>query len=69
MKSNPATTPTLLTRPTRACPRCDDNRIRAQGDDELGAFDWYECQQCGHLWAIPHGWKPHAVSHVARIPQ
>jgi hypothetical protein len=53
------TTPTLLVHPTTACPRCDGGRIVALAVAET-SFAWYECAECRHLWAIPHGWTPHA---------
>ena len=51
--------PTLLTTPTRACPRCDSNRVLAIAAVVDNAFDWRECEECAYLWAIPRGWTAH----------
>lgn len=53
-----ATTPTLLIRPTTACPRCDDTRVVKLAHDIDGAFAWHECADCSYLWATPFGWTP-----------
>lgn len=44
---------------TTACPRCDGRRIRALSLNPGSQFAWHECHECGHLWAMPHGWTPH----------
>ena len=54
-----ALVPTLLTHPTTACPRCDGPRIVLLGSADDREFDWRECEECGHLWALPPGWTPH----------
>jgi hypothetical protein len=62
------TLPTLLTKPTPACPRCDGQGVHGVTVDTWSAFEWRECDGCSHLWAIPRGWTPHGgpfVSHAA----
>ena len=47
--------PTLFGRATRECPRCDGPRVH--GIAPMGVervFDWYECRDCSHLWAVPY---------------
>jgi hypothetical protein len=59
-----STVPTLLARPTRACPRCDRRRLRALAVNAFGDFAWHECEDCFYLWAVPHGWTPARSSHL-----
>ena len=60
MKSRTPIVPTLLTRPTRACPRCDRPRLRPLAVNRFGSFAWHECEDCLYLWAVPHGWAVHS---------
>ncbi len=57
MKSSVNTAPTLLTRPSIACPRCDGRRIDLAVNTQ-SSFVWRECEDCHHLWAIPAEWTP-----------
>lgn len=40
---------------TAVCPRCHATRIVCLRAARVRAFDWYECQDCGNLWAFPRG--------------
>jgi hypothetical protein len=53
------TVSTLLLHPRTSCPRCDGRQILALSVNPDSQFAWHECDECGHLWAIPHGWTPH----------
>jgi hypothetical protein len=47
--------PTLFGRATRECPRCDGARVHGIASLSLErVFDWYECRDCSHLWAVPY---------------
>jgi hypothetical protein len=47
--------PTLFGRATRECPRCDGARVHGIASLSLErVFDWYECSDCLHLWAVPY---------------
>ena len=61
------TGPTLLITPTTACPRCSGRRIVALAIAADSSFAWYECEECCHLWALPHGWSLHCEP--TRVPQ
>jgi hypothetical protein len=39
---------------SRVCPRCDGEEIRAVPPTCVESeLVWHECQDCGHLWALP----------------
>ena len=59
MRSTHLNRPTLLVNPTTSCPRCARRRIVALAVDLASSFTWRECEDCGHLWALPQGWTPH----------
>jgi hypothetical protein len=47
--------PTLFGRATRECPRCAGARVHGIAPSNLErVFDWYECRDCSHLWAVPY---------------
>jgi len=50
-----STRPGLYVRLRHACPRCD--RLHVQGLPPVSVepqYEWYECEDCQHLWALPH---------------
>lgn len=59
------TIPTLLIHPTRACPRCDQRRLRPLAVNSSAVFAWHECEDCAYLWAVPQGWSPERLSSMA----
>jgi hypothetical protein len=61
------TAPTLLTRASEACPRCDGRRILGVAVNADNSFAWHECEECQYLWAIPHGWLSHAEPQAPRF--
>jgi hypothetical protein len=67
MKPSVATAPTLLNQPTAACPRCNGRRLLQLVAHPDSEFEWRECEDCRYLWAIPHGWTPHAEPRVPRF--
>ena len=53
-------TVSTLLQPTTSCPRCDGEGIIPLPIAIESQFAWHECHECDYLWAIPHGWTPHA---------
>jgi hypothetical protein len=62
-----STRPSVVVRWSRGCPRCDGEEIGALPplcvDSELV---WHECQDCGHLWALPHALGSRDIAEGAR---
>ena len=65
------TRPSVVVRWSRACPRCDGEEMRALPPTCVESeLVWHECQDCGHLWALPHavGRRGIAVSRPSDPP-
>lgn len=62
-----STVPTLLTKPTIACPRCDGPRVIALAVSAENAFAWHECEDCRYLWALPNGWTVRREAYRTRL--
>ena len=54
--------PTLFTRPTVACPRCDGLHVMHLEGTHSNPYLWHECDDCKHLWALPRGWAANESS-------
>jgi predicted RNA-binding Zn-ribbon protein involved in translation (DUF1610 family) len=63
------TVSTLVFPPTTSCPRCDGRQILGHSVNPDSQFAWYECHECGHLWAIPQGWTPHVEPGARQLPK
>ena len=48
---------------SRVCPRCDCEEIRALPPTCVESeLVWHECQDCGHLWALPQALGSHDIA-------